>query len=210
MTDWHEYIKIFTALIAIVNPIGAIPVFVSLTSHLSERDKKSTVRTAAMSVFFVLIVVMFIGEGLLKFFGISIDSFRVGGGILLLLMAIAMMNAKQPKTKQTDEESKIAEEKETIGVVPLAIPLLSGPGAISSVILYAEKSKSIIDNAALGIVIFIVALIVWLVLRAAPKISKAIGRIGINIFVRIMGLIMTAIGVEFIAHGLMGLFPGLK
>ncbi|HVO76446.1 MAG TPA: MarC family protein, partial [Candidatus Bathyarchaeia archaeon] len=143
---------------------------------------------------------------ILKLFGISIASFRIGGGILLMLMAIAMMNAKISPAKRTDSEEEEAHGKENVGVVPLAIPLLAGPGAISLVIIYAHKITGVINTVFLVLSIVIVAAMMWGALRLSARISKLLGQTGINIATRIMGLILAAISVEFIASGYKVLF----
>lgn len=208
MLDWSEYLKIFTGLIAILNPIGAIPLFVSITHDQKPSDRYKTIRTTSLSVFVVLATVLFLGEIILKFFGISIASFRVGGGILILVMALQMMQAKQPLSKQTREESEEAFQKQTIAVVPMAIPMMAGPGSISTVILYANRGTSFVHYGILLGIIFACAVIIFTVLNLAPKLARVLGRMGINIVMRIMGLIMAAIAVEFIAQGALALFPG--
>lgn len=140
MLEWTVYIKIFTSLLAIVNPLGVIPIFVSLTRSSTEQERRHIARTTGIAVAVILLVAALIGKFLLNFFGISIASFKVGGGILLLLMSVAMMQAKHTQSKQTPEEAEEAEEKESIAVVPIAMPLLAGPGAISTVIIYAHTS----------------------------------------------------------------------
>ncbi len=210
MLDYAEYVKIFIGLLAIVNPFGTIPLFISMTANESEIQRKKTVNTTTMGVTLILLTVLFFGQLMLQFFGISIDSFRVGGGILLLIMAIAMLNAKTSNVKQTKVEAYESIEKEAVAIVPLAMPLLAGPGAISTVILAAHKGSGIwhYTNIALGIILL--SVIVWLVLRASFWITNRLGETGINIFSRIMGLILAAIAVEFIANGLKGLFPLLS
>jgi multiple antibiotic resistance protein len=209
MVGWTGYIKIFTALLAIVNPLGAVPVFVSLTGTMSEWERKRTVRTTSIAVAVVLITATLIGESLLNFFGISIPSFKVGGGILLMLMAIAMMQARQPQTRQTPEEAEEAEDKQSIAVVPIAIPLLAGPGAISTVIIYANASYHPAHIASIIFIVLLVATVTWAALHVANPISKMLGKTGINIATRLMGLLLTAVAVEFIANGLVQLLPGL-
>src|SRR5208283_1348186 len=124
MIGWTVYIKILTAMVAIVNPMGVMPVFVSLTGAMTEHERRRIAGTTSIAVAVVLIVSALIGKPLLNFFGISIASFKVGGGILLMLMAVAMMQARHNQNKQTPEEAEEAEEKESIAVVPLAVPLL--------------------------------------------------------------------------------------
>jgi multiple antibiotic resistance protein len=157
----------------------------------------------------VLVGAVFLGEPLLDVFGISIASFRVGGGILLLLMAIAMLQALPSRVQQAPEEAKEAEEKEHVAVVPLAIPLLAGPGAMSTVIIYAHQAATWFDTLFLILASLFVAGTVWVALALANSIGTALGKTGVNIVTRLMGLILAAIAVEFITQGLAQLLPGL-
>ena len=207
MGNWTEYAKFFAALVAIVNPIGSIPIFIDLTADQSPAERNRSGRIATYAAGAVLLVTLVSGEAFLRFFGISIASFRVGGGILLLIMALSMMHARVSRVKHTEEEARDSAEKENVAVVPIAIPILAGPGAISTVILYKQRNPSPEHACILGVEIVLVCLCVWFSCRAAPFLAKALGRTGINIVTRIMGLIMAAIGVEFIANGLKQLFP---
>lgn len=209
MLEFNEYIKILTALTAIVNPIGAIPVFLNITREHTAAERKKSLKTTMVTVVIVLLVVMFLGKPILTFFGISVASFRVGGGILILFMALGMLQGRDSRVKQNREESQVLEEKQIAGVVPLAIPILAGPGAISSTILYSEQAQGFNHFLFLSIIILAVSAIVFTILSLAPRISVLLGKIGINIVTRIMGLIMMAISVEFITKGLATLLPGL-
>jgi multiple antibiotic resistance protein len=209
MTEWAVLFKITIALFAIVNPIGSVPIFISATNGWSNQDRAKTAKTVAITVFIVLAVSAFFGDKILSFFGISIPSFQVGGGILLMLIAISMMHAKQSGTRQTPEEAQTLAEREAIAIVPLSIPLLAGPGAISNMIIAAQQNSSFTGHLSLVVPIFIIAVIIWLVLRLSASISSKLGSIGINIVTRLMGLILAAMAVEFVAHGLIGLFPKL-
>ncbi|MFQ3573621.1 MAG: YchE family NAAT transporter [Thermodesulfovibrionales bacterium] len=209
MLEITTYIKIFTTLLAIVNPLGAVPVFFSLTINSSDSERKRIAITASITVAIVLGVSALIGQSLLQFFGISISSFRVGGGILLLLMAISMMQAKQPHSKHTPEEEKEAEEKESIAVVPIAMPLLAGPGAISSTIIYTNESASIPHLLLIIFISIVVALLTYLTLRIAIPLSRRLSKTAINIITRLMGLLLASIALEFITKGLKELLPGL-
>lgn len=210
MFDWAYLIKIGIALLAIVNPIGTIPIFISATDGWNEQDKRKTIRTVTITVFIVLILATLIGDRILGFFGISIPSFQVGGGILLLLIAISMMHAKHSGARQTQEEAQAAAEREAIAIVPLSIPLLAGPGAISSMIIAAEASGNFWQHLTLVIPIACVCMIIWLCLSVSGKIAEKLGTIGMNIVTRLMGLILSAMAIEFIAHGVAGLFPQLS
>ena len=209
MIEWTGYIKIFTTLLAIVNPLGVIPVFVSLTRSSTDQERRHIARTTSISVAVILIAATLIGKPLLNFFGVSISSFKVGGGILLLLMSISMMLARHTQSSQTPEEAEEAEEKESIAVVPIAMPLLAGPGAISTVIIYADAAFQPLDVSVIIGSCMLVALLTWGALIIANPISKVMSKTAINVSTRLMGLLLAAIAVEFIAGGLGQLLPGL-
>ena len=208
MPEW-TYIKIFTTLLAIVNPLGVIPIFISFTHHLTEQERGHIARTTTITVAVVLIVATLIGKPMLDFFGVSIPSFKVGGGILLLLMAIDMMQARLTQIKQTREEAEEAEDMQSIAVVPFALPLLAGPGAISTVIIYADVSSQPLHIGMIIISILAVTLLTWVSLKVAAPLRRMISKTGINVATRLMGLILAAISVEFITAGLGQLLPGL-
>ena len=209
MSEWAYLFKTGVALFAIVNPIGNLPVFISATNRWSKRDKAHTANIVSITVFMVLAITTFFGNDILNFFSISIPSFQVGGGILILLMSINMMHGKQSYTRQTPEEAQTMAEKNAIAIVPLSIPIYAGPGAISSVIITADKSINFIHQTSLLIPIAVVSLLVWVTLKLSSNITQWLGTIGINIITRLMGLILAAMSVEFIAHGITGLFPNL-
>ncbi|MBN1931720.1 MAG: YchE family NAAT transporter [Desulfobacterales bacterium] len=209
MLEYSEYMKMLIGLIAIVNPIGAIPIFISLTSEFDISERRTVSNIATYSVLTILLLSLFIGEFVLNFFGITINSFLVAGGLLILLMAISMMHAKTSRIKRTAEEAEESEGKDSIAVVPLATPLLAGPGAISTVILYAHKGIGFRHYLIVGLIILTLTLLLFIVFKFVPYISKYISQTGINVFTRIMGLILAAISIEFITSGLKGLFPAL-
>ncbi len=202
--------KTFISLLALVNPLGAIPFFISFTATNTRAERRHIVRIASITVAFVIAFTTLLGQQVINFFGISVNSFQVGGGIIMLLMAISMINAQPGGTKTTPEEAVEGELKENIAVVPLAIPLLTGPGTISTVIIYADKAETWLQRASLigsGVAI---ALLVFLALSAADPISRALGRTGINVATRLMGLMLAALGVELIVDGLIALIPALR
>lgn len=202
--------KIGIALFAIVNPIGIVPIFISAAEGWSHEHRARIAKTVALTVFLVLALSAFFGAQILDFFGISIPSFQVGGGVLLMLIAISMMHGRQFRQQQRMEEvQQSMDEREVIAVVPLSIPLLAGPGAISSMIIVAQQSKGLLDDLLLVIPIAAVCLLIWLALRLSGRISARLGNIGINVVTRLMGLILAAMSVEFIAQGIIGLFPKL-
>lgn len=210
MLHWHDYLEILTALIVIIDPLGAIPIFLGLTSDQTLPERTKTARTASIAACILLIISAMVGEHMLRFFGISVASFRVGGGILVLLTAISMMSAHVSAVKQTPEESVEAQSKENVAVVPLAVPLLAGPAAISTVIIYTHRDNSYQFKGFLILGILFVSILVWLSLRLSIPLSKKLGKTGLNNITRIMGLLLSAIAVEFIASGMLELFPGLQ
>ena len=209
MHDWSTYAHNATALFVIANPIGVTPLFISLTNRQTEEQRRHTARLTATTVVIVLITAMFLGEVILHFFGIRMASFRAGGGILILLMAIAMLQARPSPTHHTAEESKEAAVRDEVAVVPLGIPLVAGPGAISTVIIYANQATTWLDTIVLLLTVFCVAGSVWFALRLSDQIRVILGTTGINIVTRLLGLILAAVGVEFLADGLAQLLPGL-
>ena len=208
MLDFTEYAKIFISLFAILDPIGIIPVIILFTAGLTAAKRAHVARLASMTVCAILLVALLIGQPMLAFFGISINSFRVAGGILLMLMAIRMLNGNlyTSATTKSDEEM---EAPSALTIVPLSTPLLAGPGSISAVIMEAHKATGIEHYLIMGVEIILLSVTVWLTFLAAPWVERRLGKIGIDVFSRLMGLILAAISVEFIASGARGLFPAL-
>ena len=209
MLEYTEYIKIFIGLLAVVDPFGTIPIFVALTADKTKAELKIIEKQIVFTVAFVLLFALFLGEHLLTFFGISIHSFAVGGGIVLLMLAISMLQAKVSGIVQNRQEAEETEESDSIAIVPLSIPLLAGPGAISAVILYAHQGANFDHSVMMAVEIIAVCVILWLVLRSIPWLSRYLDRTWINILTRIIGMLLVALAVEFIASGLKGLFPVL-
>lgn len=208
--DIPELLKAALALFAIVDPVGVIPIFLLATHGYTLAQSHAAARIAALTVLGVLTLFTFVGEPLLMFFGIRLAAFSVAGGLLLLLLALSMVQAHVSPQRQTRDEAVEAEERDAVGVVPLGIPLLAGPGAITHVIVAASAARgAVLHQVALLIPVALVALSVWLAFRAAPVISRRLGRTGIHVVTRLMGLIIAAISVEMIATGLGKLFPGL-
>lgn len=157
----------------------------------------------------MLVVAALSGETLLQTMGSSLASFRVGGGIVLLLMALAMLNGQASSVRTTPEEEAEAEDRNAIAVVPLAIPLMAGPGSISTAIIQMQRSDTEYHSLLVIFTIILVCLLLWLVLRLASIIGRTLGQIGLNIINRLFGLILAAIAVEIMANGLRELFPVL-
>ena len=204
MSEWTEYTKLLGGLIAIVNPLGAVPIYLSLTASLSVAEKKKIAIVAAISTAIILIFFSLAGTAILTFFGITIDAFRVAGGMLLLVMALNMMGATAQQEQSTDPD-----DVKTVGIMPLAIPLMAGPGAISTVIVYSEQSTSLEHRLLVAGVVLTVAAAIYIALRSGALGSKFLGPVTVSVFNRIMGLIIAAIGVEFILDGIAAHYPVL-
>jgi multiple antibiotic resistance protein len=210
MLEYTDYIKIFIALLAVVDPIGAMPIIAGLAARDNRTALNSIADTAALTVAAILLISLFVGEELLYFFGISINSFKISGGILLMLMALSMLQAKTSETVQNRQEAEALENHRSLAVVPLSMPLLAGPGAISAVILYAQMGNSIEHYLLISLDILVVVLILWTVIRFIPWLTRHLSQTGINVFTRLMGLVLSALAIEFMASGLKGLFPVLS
>ncbi|WP_211222772.1 MarC family protein [Paludibacterium yongneupense] len=204
-----EIAKIFIALLVLVNPIGAIPIFISLTPSTGQAERKRLAKIASITVAVVITTFTIVGESLLKFLSITLGSFQVGGGLLVMMIALGMMNAKNTQTKTTKAEREEAESKPNIAVVPLALPLMTGPGTISTVIIYSSTAHSWLQQLALVISGGLVALCCYAALALASPISRLMGQTGINIINRVMGMLLAAVSVEIIVDGLYRLFPQL-
>jgi len=196
-------------MLVLLNPIGAVPVFLGVTANQPRDRRNRTALITAVTVGVVIIASVLLGTSVLRAFYIDLPSFQVGGGILVLLMAVNMLQAKQSRLKQTPAEAREAEEQDSVGVVPLGTPLLAGPGTISTAIIFAQESPTTLDYGLLIATTFAVGGCVWLVLRIAEPIGVALGRTGINILTRFMGLVLTAMAVKFITGGLYQLWTEL-
>jgi multiple antibiotic resistance protein len=205
MLHLSEYIKIFTALVAILNPLGVLPLFLAITSRYSDEERKKIAKTIGISVATVLTATALIGQQVLAFFGISVDAFKVGGSILLMLMAVDMLKGRGKESREAESSM----DKTGIAIVPLSIPLIAGPGSISTVIIYANLSNNWAHLALIILCGLLAALATWLILRAANRIGAVVGPIGLNVAGRLMGLLLAAIAVEFFVGGIVKLLPGL-
>jgi multiple antibiotic resistance protein len=206
-----DLLKPLIALLAIVNPIGVVPFFIHFTQAFSREQRQQTIRVTAFTVFVVVAVSALAGLKILEFFGISLASFQVGGGTLLLISSLALLNAQPAESKPGDvsESQEKIDAGASIAVVPLAIPLLTGPATISTVVIYAEKTRHVWELAALVAYGVVIGLVTYAALSASGRIARVLGRTGINVMTRLMGLMLAAMAVELLADGLVKLFPVL-
>jgi multiple antibiotic resistance protein len=207
-----DLLKPLVALLAIVNPVGVLPFFIHFTQSFNQEQRRHTIRVSALAAGLVVAISALAGAKIIAFFGISIASFQVGGGTLLLISALQMLNAQPAESKPSDasEGREKAEAGASIAVVPLTIPLLTGPATISTMVIYAERTRHWWEQAVLVGYGLVVALVTFAVFTLSGRIARLVGRTGINVMTRLMGLILAALAVEIMADGLTQLFPVLS
>ena len=189
----------FTSCFTLTNPLGTMPVFLTMTNGMSDDERKTIVRRATIVSFITLMVFTFSGQFLFKFFGISTNGFRIAGGIIIFTIGFDMLQARYSKAKLKDEEVKTYVND--ISVTPLAIPMLCGPGAIANGIMLMEDANTLIKKILLVSVIASVYFITFLILRASTRLNKYMGETGNNVMMRLMGLILMVIAVECFVSG---------
>ena len=199
----------FGSVFAIVDPFAALPIFVALTADRTPEDRRNVAARASLTCFLVLTVFAAAGSLILGFFSISLPAFKIAGGVILFGVGLEMLRAKPSGTRSTREEQTEAAHKDDVAVIPLGLPLLSGPGAIATVMVLAGKATTLPHRSAVFGSILAVSLITALVLRSAALVAKGLGKTGINLIGRIMGLILAANAVQFIIDGMLAAFPKL-
>jgi len=196
------------ALFSMANPIGNVGIFAGMMENRTDSDIRRIARSCAIYVAIILLIVTWSGPMLLGFFGITVDSLRAGGGIIVLLIGLGMIFNKSGH-KHSSEELEDAKVRESIAVVPLAIPVTAGPGTIATVLVAAQQHPAILSKIEISIVILVISMIIGLLFSFAAPISKRLGVSGMGVVTRIMGLILAAIAMGMLAEGLKGLLPGL-
>lgn len=204
------FIAVLASLFSVVNPIGAVPVFLSLTSNYSDAERRRT--SFHTSIYFVLILVSFFfaGSYILSFFGISVNAMRIAGGLVILNSGFALLSSK-PATQRGMDKKVLQEaiEKEDISFSPMAMPMLSGPGSISLLISLYSEHQEWLNRGIIALVIISTGVLVYLTLRAAPLVYKFLGEAGLKALSRIMGFIVMAIGVQYVISGVVALVKNL-
>ena len=204
MTELPAMIAAFTTLFVIIDPPGLAPVFIALTQGMTARQR----RTIAVRAFFVASILMMLflllGDAVLGFIGISMDAFRIAGGILLFLTALDMLFQRRQARREDSAAEGQAEHHDDPSVFPLSLPLIVGPGAITTVILLAGEAQGAADLAAIAGIVIGVLLIVLLAFLAAPAIERALGKTGLSIVTRVLGMLLAALAVQFVLDGLRG------
>jgi multiple antibiotic resistance protein len=205
--------KPLLTLLAVVNPLAIVPFFIHYTQDFSPEQRLRTIWISSTSAFAVIATSALLGLQILAFFGISLASFQVGGGLLLMTSALSMLNAQPAEARSNPDEMQDAAERAaaraSIAVVPLTIPLLTGPATMSTVVIYADRAKDLLQLATLVAYGVVIALATALCFLLAQPIARVLGKTGINVMTRLMGLMLAALAVEVMSDGLMKLFPAL-
>lgn len=194
------WLLFFTSFFTLMNPLGVMPVFLTMTSTLSQRKRRATAIKASITAFLTLVVFAFGGQLLFDFFGISVAGLKVVGGILFLFMGYDMLNARLSLTKLATDE--VDDYVDDISVTPLGIPMIAGPGSITNAIILMDQSRTVSQKAILISAIFVVIFLVLIILLSGTKITKAIGKTGNKVMMKLMGLIVMVIAVEFFFTGI--------
>lgn len=199
----------FTSLLAIINPLSAAPMYLALTEGYTPAHRKRTLRNAMLTAFSVLVVFALLGGTIFQVFGITIDAFRIAGGVIFFGIGMDMLQAKRSRVKATEEEEEEGRIKEDVGITPLGIPMITGPGAITTVMVLMTQATTALRVAVVFAAVVLVLAIAYMVLHAAPRILAFFGQTGLNVMTRIMGLLVTVIAVQFIVDGIRPILTGI-
>ncbi len=201
------FLVVFAALFSVINPLGCVPIFVGLTQDYTKKERTRVALWTAIDVFLILIISFFIGEYVLKFFGISIDALRIAGGLIIASSGFALLSGKFSKTRGvTKDVENDAQSRDDIALTPLAIPMLAGPGSISLLIALYQDNHSIANFMIICASIVSVSLLIFIILRSAGSLSRFLGASGIVAISRIIGFIVIAIGIQYIISSLTNVF----
>ncbi|MEM9547962.1 MAG: MarC family NAAT transporter [Bacteroidota bacterium] len=198
-------VTILASLFSVVNPLGAIPMFLSLTADYTPQERNKT--SLLTSIYFVLILMSFFWAGtyILGFFGVSIPALRAAGGLVILMSGFALLSGNMAKRRIGDKVKQEAMEKEDVSFTPMAMPMLSGPGSISLLIGYFASYSDLHSKLIIASVIVLTGLIIYVILRFSPLLFNFLGQAGLKAVARIMGFIVLAIGIEYIVSGILQL-----
>jgi multiple antibiotic resistance protein len=205
----NEFVQFAVALLTIANPIGAVAIFSGLAGDRPEGEQKAMAHATGVAVAVILLLVTWLGSEMLNVFGVTTAGLQVAGGVIIALLGLSMLHSQTSSMAHKEEEGEEAKLKESIAVVPMAIPIVAGPGAITTVINATNQLSSVYDRLLISGICVIVSVILWVCLSFAAPISRRFGVTGINLVTRIMGMVLTALAFQMLAEGLKELLPGL-
>ena len=204
------FLLLFAALFSVLNPIGTVPIFVGLTEGYTKAELSKTSLWTAINVFIILIIVFFIGQYVLTFFGITITALRIAGGILITNSGFALLNGQFSKNKGINKKvEEEAQERNDIALTPLAMPMLAGPGSMSLLIAFYEEHHTTIEIIFSTLAILAVAIVIFFILRSAYYLSRLLGSAGIVAISRIVGFLTIAIGIQYIISAILSIVRGI-
>ena len=207
--DFAQFVNTFIALLVVANPLSALPAVLKITRNQTLSEKRRTGLVAALTSLFILLITTWIGNPLLVVLGIKLPAFQVAGGLIIFMMAMSMVNAEESPIKQTAEEQKEKMRGTEGAIVPLAIPIIAGPGAISALIVRANQFPGMYNLLLLSVAVILVSFVMGLLLYFSSNLERLLGQSRINIINRLGGLILAAIAVQIMANGVIGLIPAL-
>ena len=198
-----------SSLLAMINPISAAPMYLALTAGYAPAQRRRTLRSAVLTAFSVLLAFALLGGAIFQLFGITIDAFRIAGGIIFFGIGMDMLQAKRARGKTTEEEEQEGRTKTDVGVTPLGIPMITGPGAITTVMVLMTQANTRMHVAIVFGAVALVLFISYLTLLASPRLVRVFGQTGLNVMTRIMGLLVAVIGVQFVIDGVRPVLTGI-
>ncbi len=202
MKTLQELFLIFTSVLFIVDPLTAVPTFLAMTQRDSPEVRRLMARRGAWTCAITLTAFALGGSLIFRLFGITLGAFKIAGGVLIGLNALDMVQARRSQQKETPVEKAEGIEKEDVGIMPLGVPMLAGPGAISTVMVLAGTSKAAVTTAGLYGAIALTAVVCYATLAAATRVERRLGQTGMRILTRLMGLVLCAIAVQFVVDGI--------
>ncbi len=201
MTELATLITVFSTLFIIIDPPGLAPIFLALTQGLSPAQRRTIALRACVISAVLMLMFLFVGEAVLNFIGISMPAFRIAGGVLLFLTALEMLFQRR-QARRADNAEEGAADHDDPSVFPLALPLIVGPGAITTIILFAGQAQTAVDIVTLAVVMLSVLVIVFLAFLSSSAIERLLGKTGLNILTRVLGMLLAALAIQFILDGI--------
>lgn len=205
----EQFIHFTIAMLTITNPVGNLAIYASLTADNTPAERRHTAAVAGMAIAIILVVVVWSGDFIMRAFGLTVAGFETAGGLIIVLLGLSMLHGQTSAMHHTKEEGAEAATKNSIAVVPMAIPIIAGPGAMTTIIIQVQKFDDFGDKVAITGVCLGISVLLWLAFSVATPASRMLGVAGVNIVTRIMGMILAAIALQMLANGLKGLLPGL-
>jgi multiple antibiotic resistance protein len=206
LTSWWQFFAVsLSSLLFLVDPVATVPAFLAMTAGHSDQHRRRMARRASWTCFFVLGGFGLIGAKVFALLGITMPAFRIAGGLILLLVGIDMVQARRPATNEAPGEAEEGAHKDDVGIIPLGMPMLAGPGSISAVMVMIGPHPQPWQGAAIGLALLVTCGVTYTVLCAASGVRRYLGETGIHVLTRLMGMLLMALAVQFIAGGLIDL-----